>query len=72
MDRSKEKLEVSVSARLTAAKYRTLQEWCTGTYRKRSEVVGLVLERVLEILEQGGMALPVESFVDRLHVRPPL
>jgi hypothetical protein len=32
----------------------------------------MVLDRVLEILEQGGNAQPVESFVGRLRVDPPL
>jgi hypothetical protein len=31
----------------------------------------MVLDRVLEILEQGGNPQPVESFVDRLRVDPP-
>jgi hypothetical protein len=71
MDRSKEKLEIAVAGRLSLAKFRTLQGWCNGTYRKRSEVVSIVLDRVLEILEQGGNAQPVESFVERLRVDPP-
>ena len=59
------------------AKYRTLQGWCNATYRKRSELVSIVLDRVLEILEleiqeHGGNAQPVESFVERLRLDPPL
>ncbi len=71
MDRSRDKMAVAVAGRLSVAKFRTLQGWCTGTYRKRSEVVSIVLERVLEILEQGGTPPPVESFVQRLRVDPP-
>ena len=71
MDRSIEKMAIPVSGRLSPARYSTLQGWCTGTFRKRSEVVSLVLDRVLEILEQGGTPQPVESFVQRLHANPP-
>ena len=72
MDRLGNKTAVVVAGRLSPAKFRTLQGWCSGTYRKRSEVVSIVLDRVLEILEQGGNAQPVESFVERLRVDPPL
>ncbi len=71
MERSRDKVAVPVSGRLTPARFRTLQGWCSGTYRKRSEVVSLVLDRVLEILEQGGAPAPVENFVERLRVDPP-
>jgi hypothetical protein len=71
MDRSRDKVAIPVSGRLTPARYRTLQGWCTGSYRKRSEVVSIVLDRVLEILEQGGTPQPVENFVQRLRVDPP-
>src|SRR5215468_10916898 len=54
MDRLGNKTAVVVAGRLSPAKFRTLQGWCSGTYRKRSEVVSIVLDRVLEILEQGG------------------
>jgi len=66
-----DKMAIPVSGRLTPAKFRTLQGWCSGAYRKRSEVVSMVLDRVLEILEQGGGHQPVESFVQRLRADPP-
>jgi len=71
MDRLRDKMAIPVSGRLTPGRYRTLQGWCAGSYRKRSEVVSLVLDRVLEILEQGGPPQPVESFVRRLRADPP-
>jgi len=71
MNALRDKMAIPVSGRLTPARYRTLQGWCTGSYRKRSEVVSMVLDRVLEILEQGGAPQPVESFVQRLHADPP-
>jgi len=71
MDRVRDKMAIPVSGRLTPARYRTLQGWCCGAYRKRSEVVSMVLDRVLEILEQGGPHQPVESFVQRLRADPP-
>jgi hypothetical protein len=72
MDRMRDKWAIPVSGRLTPARFRILQGWCSGAYRKRSEVVSIVLDRVLEILEQGGANEPVESFVQRLHADPPL
>jgi hypothetical protein len=72
MDRVRDKMAIPVSGRLTPARYRTLQGWCCGAYRKRSEVVSMVLDRVLEILEQGGAPQPVESFVQRLRADPPV
>lgn len=71
MDRLTDKMAIPVSGRLSPARYRTLQGWCTGTYRKRSEVISMVLDRVLEILEQNGKPQPVESFVQRLRADPP-
>jgi hypothetical protein len=72
MDRFRDKMAIPVSGRLTPARFRTLQGWCTGAFRKRSEVVSIVLDRVLEILEQGGAPQPVESFVQRLRADPPV
>ena len=63
MDRMRDKMAIPVSGRLTPARYRTLQGWCSGAYRKRSEVVSMVLDRVLEILEQGERPQPVESYL---------
>lgn len=68
----KSKMDIPVAGRITADRYRTLEAWRLGSYRKRSEVVSLVLDRVLEILEQGGgRPQPVENFVRRLHLDPP-
>ena len=73
MIRGRDKLEVPVAGRISANKFRTLETWCNGTYRKRSEVVSLVLDRVLEILEQQHAVkqASVEQFVQRLRVDPP-
>jgi hypothetical protein len=71
MDKMTDKVAIPVSGRLTPARFRTLQGWCSGAYRKRSEVVSMVLDRVLEILEQGGAHQPVETFVQRLRADPP-
>lgn len=69
MTRKKEKLEMPVCARVSVSKFRTLEIWCDNSFRKRSEAVGIVLERVLEILEQqGSLEQPVEEFVRRLRV----
>ena len=72
MTPKREKLEVPVVARLGVSKYRTLEVWCQRSLRKRSEMVGIVLERVLEIYEQEAVGdEPVEHFVRRLHLREP-
>ncbi len=69
--RSKSKMEVPVCARLSADRFRVLETWCDFSFRKRAEVVGLVLDRVLEILEQqASTEVPVEQFVRRLRVDP--
>ncbi|HEX5481147.1 MAG TPA: hypothetical protein VFZ08_00810 [Terriglobia bacterium] len=72
MTRKKEKLEMPVCARVSVSKFRTLEIWCDNSFRKRSEAVGIVLERVLDILEQqGSLEQPVEEFVRRLRVDSP-
>jgi len=49
-----------------------LQKWCNSSLRKRSEVIGLVLDRVLEIYEhQEGSDQPLEQFIRRLRLDPP-
>jgi hypothetical protein len=69
MNRKREKLDVSVSGRLPMARFRTLEAWCGHSLRKRSELVGIVLERVLEIYEQEAEAgEPLEFFVRKLHL----
>jgi len=66
------KMEIPVTGRLPADKFRSLQKWCNNSLRKRSEVVGLVLERVLEIYEhQEGTDQPLEQFIRRLRLDPP-
>lgn len=68
MTRKKEKMEMPVCTRVTVSKFRTLEAWCDNTFRKRSEVVGIVLERVLELLEQhSSVDQPVEEFARRLR-----
>ncbi|MGH9357547.1 MAG: hypothetical protein ACRD22_07900 [Terriglobia bacterium] len=70
--KSKDKMEVPICGRLSADRFRVLENWCDFSFRKRSEVVGMVLERVLEILEhQPSSEMPVEQFVRRLRVDPP-
>lgn len=65
----REKIEVPVAGRLPASKFRLLQLWCDKNLRKRSEVIGIVLERVLEIYEeQAEEDQPLEHFVRRLHL----
>jgi hypothetical protein len=67
--RKREKLDVPVVGRLALSKYRTLEAWCTRSLRRRAEVVGIMLERVLEIYEQEADAdEPIEHFVRRLHL----
>ncbi len=69
--KKKEKMEMPVCARVSASKFHTLEIWCDNSFRKRSEVVGIVLERVLEILEQqASVRQPVEEFVRRLRIDP--
>jgi hypothetical protein len=72
MDNIRSKMEVPVTGRLQAESFRSLQKWCTSSMRKRSEVIGLVLERVLEIYEhQEGADQPLEQFIRRLRLDPP-
>jgi hypothetical protein len=69
--KKKEKMEMPVCARVSASKFHTLEVWCDNSFRKRSEVVGIILERVLEILEQqASVRQPVEEFVRRLRIDP--
>jgi len=73
MRTKREKLEVSVGGRLPVSKYRTLEVWCDRSLRKKSEVVGIVLERIIEIYEQEAHAdEPIEHFIRRLHLNGPL
>ena len=71
MARRKEKMEMPICTRVSVSTYRALEVWCDNSFRKRSEVVGLVLERIVEILaQQKCMEQPVEEFVRRLWLAP--
>jgi len=72
MENVRSKMEIPVTGRLQAAKFESLQKWCSISLRKRSEVIGLVLERVLDIYEhQEGTDQPLEQFIRRLRLDPP-
>jgi hypothetical protein len=72
MTKKREKMEMPVCARVSASKFRTLEIWCDNSFRKRSEVLAMVLERVLDILEQqNSIEQPVEEFVRRLRADCP-
>jgi hypothetical protein len=67
--KQKQRLEVTVAGRLPLARYRILEDWCSRSLRKRSELVGIVLDRLLEIYEEEADAdQPLEHFVRRLHL----
>jgi hypothetical protein len=71
MARKKEKMEMPICTRVSVSTFRALEVWCDNSFRKRSEVVGIVLERVVEILsQQQCIEQPVEEFVRRLRVAP--
>ena len=72
MKTKREKLEISVGGRLPVSKFRTLEVWCDRSLRKKAEVVGIVLGRVIEIYEQEARAdEPIEHFIRRLHLNEP-
>jgi hypothetical protein len=69
MNRKRERLDISVCGRLPLARFRTLEAWCGHSLRKRAELVGIVLDRVLEIYEEEATAdEPLEFFVRKLHL----
>lgn len=71
MTRRKEKMEMPICTRVSVSTFRALEVWCDNSFRKRSEVVGLVLERIVEILsQQSCIEQPVEEFVRRLRIGP--
>jgi hypothetical protein len=71
MTKKREKMEMPVCARVSLSKFRTLEVWCDNSFRKRSEVVAMVLERVLEMVEQhANIDVPVEDFIRRLRADP--
>lgn len=71
MARKKEKMEMPICTRVSLSTFRALEIWCDNSFRKRSEVVGIVLERIVEILsQQHCIEQPVEEFVRKLRVGP--
>ena len=69
MNRKRDRLDVAVCGRLPLARFRTLETWCGHSLRKRAELVGIVLDRVLEIYEQEANAdEPLEFFIRKLHL----
>ena len=73
MPNKREKLEITVGGRLPISKFRTFESWCNRSMRKKAEVVGIVLERVIEIYEQEARSdEPIECFIRRLHLQGPL
>lgn len=69
MRQKRERVDVTVATRLTLSRFRTLEAWCQRSLRRRSELVGIVLNRVLEIYEEEhGAAEPLELFIRRLHL----
>jgi hypothetical protein len=68
MTRRREKMLMTVCARVSPSKFRTLETWCDNSFRRRSEVVGMVLERILDMVEEcASIEQPVEEFVRRLR-----
>ena len=63
-----EKVDITVATRLSLSRYRLLETWCQRSLRRRSELVGIVLNRVLDLYEQEGGNEPLEFFVRRLHL----
>ena len=71
INRKRDRLDVSVCGRLPLARFRTLETWCGRSLRKRAELIGIVLDRVLEIYEdEANAGEPVEFFVRKLHLDP--
>ena len=69
MKQKRERLEMTVATRLPRSRDRTLEVWCTRSLRKRSELISIVLDRVLEIYEKEATDdEPLEFFIRRLHL----
>ncbi len=64
----RERVDITVATRLSLSSFRTLETWCQRSLRRRSELIGIVLNRVLELYEQEGGSEPLEFFVRRLHL----
>jgi hypothetical protein len=69
LNQKRDKLDVTVATRLPLARYRALENWCRRSMRRRSELVGIVLDRVIAIYEDEAKAdEPLEFFIRRLHL----
>jgi len=69
VNQKREKLDITVATRLPLARYRALEGWCRRSMRRRSELVGIVLDRVIAIYENEAKAdEPLEFFIRRLHL----
>lgn len=65
------KRDVTISGRVPADDGETLDTWCLSRFRKRSEVVGLIVSTVLAMVrENGGINQAVEDFVRKLRFEP--
>jgi hypothetical protein len=68
VNQKRDKLDVTVATRLPLARYRVLESWCRRSMRCRSELVSIVLDRVISIYEDEAKAdEPLESFIRRLR-----
>lgn len=69
MVQKRDKLDVTIATRLPLARYRALENWCRRSMRRRSELVSIVLERVIDLYEDEAKAdEPLEFFIRRLHL----
>jgi hypothetical protein len=64
-----ERVDITVATRLSLSRFRTLETWCQRSLRRRSELIGIVLNRVLDLYEQESGNQPLEFFVRRLHLK---
>lgn len=69
LKQKRERVDITVATRLSLSRFRTLESWCQRSLRRRSELVGIVLNRVLDLYEQEGGAEPLEFFVKRLYLK---
>lgn len=66
----KPKRDATVSARIPGDLADLLDTWCSRRFRKRSEVLAMVLSRVLVIVrEEDGVNQAVEDFVQKLRFK---
>ena len=65
----KKKLDVSISGRVSEDTCRELDSWLDRIWRKRSEAVGLIVERVLNLVRESGRPdLALECVVRSLRL----